>query len=34
MYVLGAPPLSIDIANVQTGLYNFWKERVLLRSFQ
>ena len=25
---------GIDVANVQNVLYNFWKERVLLRSFQ
>ena len=25
---------TIDLANVQNVLYNFWKERVLLRSFQ
>ena len=26
--------LRIDVANVRNVLYNFWKERVLLRSFQ
>ena len=25
--------IAIDVANVQNVLYNFWKERILLRSF-